>query len=96
MLRSLKYDPEKLNVNLEINNNDTIKHYIRLGLGVTIISELAVREEAKNKELLIFDIDEEHSLRDFYLVYRRNSPLHDANGDFIKYVEEYFEDLQSD
>ncbi|WPJ91741.1 LysR substrate-binding domain-containing protein [Facklamia hominis] len=86
LLREMKIDPLKLDKVLEVNNNEAIKQFIKLGTGISIISELAVINEVKNKEILTFPIDHKLSNRDFYLVHRKNSHLTDASRHFVEFV----------
>lgn len=89
LLRELEIDPLKLNVVFEINNNDTIKQFIKLGIGISIISELAVQDEVNHKEILTFDIDNVDASRDFYLVYRKNAHLPDSVREFIYFMKNF-------
>lgn len=90
VLRSLNLDPHKLNIMLEVNNNDTIKHFISLGAGISIISGLAVEDEVEQKKILTFKMDHNEALRDFYLVYRKNTHLPDASRELIAFIKRYF------
>lgn len=90
LLRSNNIDPQKFNKIIEINNNETIKQFIHLGLGITVMSELAIQEELSQNKVLAFPFDDEHSARDFYLVYRKNSHLPDASRELIAFLKNHF------
>ncbi len=88
LLRELNIDPLKLNKVIEVNSNDAIKQFIKLGSGVSIISELAVQTEVSHQELLTFDIDQIDSTRNFYLVFRKNAHLPDSVREFINFMRQ--------
>ncbi|MGF3065913.1 selenium metabolism-associated LysR family transcriptional regulator [Facklamia sp. P12950] len=99
ILRELDIDPLKLNKVFEVNNNETIKQFIKLGVGISILSELAVQPDVKHKEVLTFDIEGVNSIRNFYLVYRKNTHLPESVKNFINYIRNYqlsVEPFQSD
>lgn len=87
LLRNIGIDPLKLNNIIQVNNNETIKQFIKLGHGVSIISELAIQSELQHQEMLYFDIDGHDAIRKFYLVYRKNAHLPDSSRDFIQFIK---------
>lgn len=89
ILRELGIDPFKLDKILEVNDNETIKQFVKLGTGISILSNLAVQNEAEHKELLTIEIDNIDSTRDFYLVYRKNTHLPDTVRSFISFIKQY-------
>lgn len=89
ILRELSIDPLKLNKTIEVNDNETIKQFIKHGTGISILSELAVQSEVKHNELLTFDITGADAFRNFYLVYRKNTHIPDSVKEFITYIREF-------
>ena len=89
ILRKLNIDPLKLNKIIEVNDNETIKQFIKLGTGISILSELAVQSEANHKELLTFEIDGVDTKRDFYMVYRKHTHLPESVKAFIHYIRKF-------
>lgn len=89
-LRGLGILPEELNVIASIGNQETIKKSVLQGLGVSILSSLAVKEEAESGRLLTFQIPSERSGRDINLVYNRNYQLSRSAKRFVKTVKEVY------
>lgn len=89
-LRGLGILPEELNVIASIGNQETIKKSVLQGIGVSILSSLAVKEEAESGRLLTFRIPSERSGRDINLVYNRNYQLSRSAKRFVKTVKEVY------
>lgn len=88
--RSLGIMPEELNVVASIGNQETIKKSVILGLGISVISSLAVREETESGKILAFPIPSERAGRDINVVYNRNCQLSRSAKRFLKTVKEVY------
>ena len=75
-----------LNVVMELGLQESTKAAVRSGLGVTIISKLGVIEELKRGVLVEVPIQDMALKRDFYVVYRRTSPLTNLARTFLDYA----------
>jgi DNA-binding transcriptional LysR family regulator len=79
---------EELNVIAELGSNEAICQGIKNGVGVSILSTLAVAEDLQEGKLIALKVDGLHLERNFYLTWHRHrnpSPLHQA---FVKFLNE--------
>lgn len=77
---------DRLNITGEANNNNTIKRLIRLSLGGSFMSYLAVKEEIKRGEIIPVNIAGMDLKRNFYLICHKKrflSPLSNAFKEFV-------------
>lgn len=70
-----------------MNHMETIKQAVSLGLGVSIVSELAVRHCAESEGLRYFKIEGLKKKRIFYLTYNKNRCLSPAAEEFLTFVK---------
>lgn len=77
---------ENLNIVAFIENTQTIKEFIRNGIGVTFISEKAVESELTNKHIKKVNIQGLHIRRKFYFVYHKSRALSPLAQTFKNYV----------
>lgn len=82
--------PEHLNILASIGNQETIKKSVMQGLGISILSNLAVREETEDGKLLTFSIPSERSGRDINVVYNKNYQLSKSAKRFLRTVKEAY------
>lgn len=77
---------EQLNMVAEIENSETIKRLVELGLGYSFISRLSVQKEVSEGSLKLITINKEMINRKFYFVYHKKrvlSPLSETFRNFI-------------
>lgn len=82
--------PENLNVIASIANQETIKKSVAQGMGVSVISRLAAKDEVENGKILAFPIPGANEGRDINLVYNKNYELSRSAERFIKVVKEVY------
>jgi len=85
-LSSLDIDLEDLNIVSQIDSNEMIKKMIELGLGISFISKIAVKNEIDLKLIKPLRIKGLELKRCFYFVYSKNrtlSPVVEAFKDFL-------------
>lgn len=61
--------PASLTVAARMNSMEAIKQAVAGGMGVSIISEIAADRERRDRDYLIFELEDYNTERDFYLVY---------------------------
>lgn len=81
-------DLSRLNRIAEMGLTESIKKSVIEGLGVAIISERAVSEDAASGRLLSFQIDRVAMERNLYIVIRQNRQKHSPAYDFFQFVQE--------
>ena len=75
-----------LNLVAQIDNTEAIKSSVSHGIGVSVVSELTVREEIESGKLLSFDLDSGGVFRNIYLVWRKDITLNSVEKKFVEYV----------
>jgi Transcriptional regulator len=74
-LEKLGYHPGKLDIIARMNSMESIKNAVASGLGVSIVSKIAVGKECDKDRFLIFGLEEYHLNREFYIVYNKKVTL---------------------
>lgn len=80
----------KLNVAAMMENQETIKRSVGSGMGISILSKLAAREEINSGKLLAFPLGETGGKRNINVVYDAGYPSLPAADRFIKTVKQMY------
>lgn len=80
----------KLKLVASIENQETIKKSVRNGMGISIISKLAVEDEVAAGNILCFPLTDTESCRAINVVYNKNRQLSLACERFVKTVKEVY------
>lgn len=83
-------DVGKLDVIASIENQETIKKSVTQGLGISVLSRLASKEEVEEGHMLAFPIPGADKGRDINLVYNKNYQLTRSAERFIRVVKEVY------
>lgn len=86
-LKTKNIKAEKLNIVARMDSPEAVKAGVSQGLGVAVISALAVQEELSLGRLIAFDLDGEGAYRSIYLAWRRDSALTAFEQRFVHYVK---------
>ena len=84
-------NPLELDIIASIENQETIKKSVRQGMGVSILSRLATKDETRAGHVLAFPIPKSDDGRDINLVYNKNYQLSGSAERFIKVVREVYQ-----
>lgn len=87
-LKSAGISMETLDIVASIANQETIKKYVKQGMGITVLSRLAAEDE---DGLLIFPIPGADEGRDINLVYNKNYQMTRSADRFIRIVKEVYD-----
>lgn len=79
-----------LNIIANIESSEVIKQLVKNGLGITIISRLAVKEEIKEGHVLEFPLSSRGSRRTLNLVYNNSFSLSKSAKQFVQVVKEMY------
>lgn len=90
LLTQMGVDLSKLNVAAMMENQETIKRSVSSGMGISILSKLAAREEIDSGKLLAFPLGETGGKRDINVVYDAGYPSLPAADKFIKTVKQMY------
>ena len=82
--------PGNLNVVARMNDLESIKKSIVIGLGSSILSSRSVTDLQKTKQILVFPLGEPTHKRSFYIVYSKNRILKPHVKQFIQFVRDYY------
>lgn len=88
MLEKNDIDIEDLNVVAYIESNETIKKFVKLGMGVSFISKRAVEEELERGELKHIKLSGFEVKRMFYFVYHKSRILSPLSETFKSFISE--------
>ena len=88
-LDSLEISEENLNVVARVNDQETVKNMVAIGMGISLISELAARDMIRAKRLLKFELQDFQDQSTIYLYYRNRFGTQPAVQDLIDYLRRY-------
>ncbi|MCR4963269.1 MAG: LysR family transcriptional regulator [Firmicutes bacterium] len=74
-LGQIGYKPENLNIIAKVEQPETIKKSVTEGLGIAVMSQLAIKEEVAANKLLCFDIAPQGLYRNIYLSWLKHVEL---------------------
>ena len=86
ILEALGIDESDLNIIAHLDDQEAIKNLVERGLGISMMSEHAVRNRVSSGWLKSFDVPGVDTTRQFYLIRRKNVTLSAQAEDFCKYV----------
>lgn len=81
---------DKLRIVARIDNTETIKSMVERGVGVSVLSALAVQDEVAAGRLLQFEMDSQSLKRSLYMIYRRDAGLCSLGQQFIQFVRKRY------
>ena len=81
---------ETLNAVASIENSEAIKKSVKSGIGITMISRLAVQDVIESGQVLDFPLSSKDDGRDLNLVYNKNYQLSNSAERFIRVVKEMY------
>lgn len=90
LLEQMGIDISALNVAAVMENQETIKRSVSSGMGISILSGLAAREEISSGRLLAFPLGETGGKRNINMVFDAGYPSLPAAEKFIKTVKQIY------
>ena len=92
-LNRLGVPVRSLDLVAQIDNTEAIKSSVSRGIGVSVVSELTVREELESGKLLSFDLDSGGLFRNIYLCWRKDVILTGVEKKFVEFVMAQSEEI---
>ncbi len=89
-LESAGVDQAQLNVAARVNNPEVIKNLVAGGLGISFLSERAARNLIAEKRVLPFSLPAYNSVRELYLIYRRDRADRADIREFADFVRRFY------
>jgi len=83
---------DDLTVVARINDQESIKNLVAGGLGISLISEKAVKNFVDEKRILLFRLPRITAVRNLYLLYRRDENIPEPAKNFIRFVLSHYRD----
>ena len=90
LLGKMGISMDDMNVFASLENQETIKRYVKKGMGISIISRLAAQEEIQEGKLLCFTLGEGIGKRNINVIYNKNFRLPDSVENLLNVVTEVF------
>ena len=90
ILQQMGIDMNELNVAAIMENQETIKRSVENGMGISILSDLAVRDAVDAGRLLAFPLGKTGGKRDISLVFDESYPSLPGADKFIRTVKEIY------
>lgn len=92
LLDKMGLDILKLNVIADVNDPETIKRYVKKGMGISVMSKIAAKEEIEEGKVLCFSLNGDFGKRFLNVVYRNDSRVNEKNM-VIKSLRDVFNDI---
>lgn len=89
-LRANGIDEGTLRARARLGSNESVKHVVAGGLGVSFVSELSVRKELERGELVQIKVEGVELSRSFYFATRTGRELSPAAKAFIEVMDELY------
>lgn len=89
-IEKLGYNPIRMNIIARMDSMESIKHAVASGLGVSIISKIAVEKQMHKDSFLTFSIEKYNSDREFYIAYNKRVTLSPRAETFKEFVIDRF------
>lgn len=89
-LRMAGIDVGKLHVAASADSTETIKRFVKNGIGITMISSLAAQEEIVSGKVLTFPMAKNKSTRKLYVVYNNSCALSAQARNLVQVVQELY------
>ncbi len=89
-LRMAGIDVGKLHVAASADSTETIKRFVKNGIGITMISSLAAQEEIASGKVLTFPMAKNKSTRKLYVVYNNSCALSAQARNLVQVVQELY------
>ena len=80
---------QKMNISTILGSTEAIKEAVSRGIGMSIVSKWTVRKEIKAGELKTILFKEGRMLRDFSLIFNKNTVTSYAVEEFLNYLRQY-------
>jgi DNA-binding transcriptional LysR family regulator len=80
---------EELQISMELDSTEMIKHFVRAGLGISFLAASHCLEEMEAGKLAVVSLGPEPMIRQLGLIYRKDKSLSKAALGFIQIIIDY-------
>src|SRR5207247_10699010 len=78
-----------LKIGMVLGHVEAIKRAVAAGLGVSVLSEVAVRREVRYRTLVVLQVEHFPVQRRWYIARLADRPLSASAAEFIEFLREY-------
>lgn len=89
-LEKLGIEREKLNIVASMGSTETVKQSVAMGMGVSILSALAVQDVVSSGKVLGFPLGANVGVRDIYVVYNKDFGMTPTVKNFLRVMEKLY------
>ena len=89
VLDELGLNEDEMDIVARLDDQESIKNLVEHGFGITLISDIAVRDRVQAGRLLAFDIPEADTRREFYVARRKGVSLDAVAENFFAFIRLY-------
>lgn len=86
-MHAIGYPRETLRILARVDDPETIKHMVSQGVGVSVLSAMAVAREVEGGSLLAFEMDRDGLKRKIYLIWRSDARLSRTERQFADFLK---------
>lgn len=86
-LSEIGVDPSGINIVAEMGSTEAVKQAVKAGLGISIVSSMAVKEDIRHKTLKVIPFKGKRFLRSFYIVTHRGRTVSPIGQKFLEFLK---------
>ena len=90
-LEQIGLSEERMNITARVNDPEAVKNLVASGMGVSIVSRRAAANFLNEKRLLSFEMPEDTSRRNLYVMSRSDRANNAHIKNFIDFLQRYFD-----
>lgn len=90
ILEKMGIDKDKLNVVASMGSTETVKQSVAMGMGVSVLSALAVQDVVSTGKVLGFPLGGNVGVRDIYVVYNKDFGMTSTVKNFLRVMEKLY------
>lgn len=90
ILEKMGIDKDKLNIVASMGSTETVKQSVAMGMGVSVLSALAVQDVVSTGKVLGFPLGANVGVRDIYVVYNKDFGMTSTVKNFLRVMEKLY------
>lgn len=90
ILEKMGIHKENLNIVASMGSSETVKQSVSMGMGVSVLSALAVQEDVSSGKVLGFPLGTNVGVRDIYVVYNKDFGMTTTVKNFLRVMEKLY------
>ncbi len=90
ILEKMGIDKDRLNIVASMGSTETVKQSVAMGMGVSVLSALAVQDVVSSGKVLGFPLGANIGVRDIYVVYNKDFGMTSTVKNFLRVMEKLY------